>query len=80
MSDKSLERPYEPLGIGKIIGETFATMQRNILAVLILGGIPSFVSLMLTWMMLGAGFITGEINDDRQTYRTVSSSASFWSA
>lgn len=64
MSETSVERQHEPLGIGNIVSETFAMLTGNIPAVLILGGIPSLVSLLLTWLLFGAGFATGDFSED----------------
>lgn len=64
MSDTSAEPQHESLDIGSIIGETFATLRGNIVAVLILCGIPSLVSLLLTWGLFGAAFITGDFTEE----------------
>ncbi|MDA4844539.1 hypothetical protein [Hoeflea poritis] len=64
MSDTSMEQQHEPLGIGNIVSETFSILTGNITAVLILGGIPSVVSLILTWLLFGAAFVTGNFAED----------------
>lgn len=63
MSDRSVE-PQESLEIGNILGDTFETLKGNFVAVLILGGIPALVSFLLTWMLFGAAFVTGEFAEE----------------
>ncbi|WP_136656587.1 hypothetical protein [Nitratireductor sp. XY-223] len=73
MSDTPVERPREPLGIGNIVSETFGILGGNIPAVLILGGVPSLASLILTRWLLGAAFVTatGNLNGDPTIVQTV---------
>lgn len=63
MSETSVERQKESLGIGQIIGGTFETLRGNIVAVALLGGIPSLISLLLTWVLFGEGFVTGDFTE-----------------
>ncbi|MEP3277995.1 MAG: hypothetical protein ABJN26_14485 [Stappiaceae bacterium] len=64
MTDTSEGRYEQPLGIGDIISETFSILIGNIQSVLIMGGIPSLISLLLTWGILGAAFVTGGLDPD----------------
>ncbi|MEM6461684.1 MAG: hypothetical protein AAF724_07200 [Pseudomonadota bacterium] len=69
MAQTSAGPQYEPLGIGEIISETFARLIQNFLNVLILGGIPALVSLVLTWLLVGAAFVTGEVSEDPAAFQ-----------
>jgi len=53
MTDTSLSAPHQPLGVGKIISESFSLLFGNIVAVALAAFVPILFSLILSGMMLG---------------------------
>ncbi|MEM1374504.1 MAG: hypothetical protein AAGF78_09005 [Pseudomonadota bacterium] len=62
MTDTSTAMPKSPLGVGKIISESFSILFSNIVKVMILGFVGAFLGYLLTGLLVGFDTAAGQVD------------------
>lgn len=62
MTDTSTAMPKAPLGVGKIISESFSILFSNIVKVVILGFVGAFIGYLITGALVGFDVAAGQVD------------------